>query len=302
MSFVARLLNPYLRLTEKPMLKKASPEKMRRSLEVKSRLFFHPPRGTRYGKRTLGTGANRVEAVTIEGTTLTGPLILYFHGGGYVFGSPDTHKAMLAKLSRLTGCPVILPRYRLAPEHSHPAPIEDGLVAYREIMDHPGGVILGGDSAGGSLALGLLGEIIRMGLSQPLGTFAFSPLTDLTFTAPSILGNDAADVVLPGSRAAEFAEMFLRGADPKDPRCSPLFAAFTGASPVWITVGDTEILLDDSTRMADVLRAQSVDVTLRLERDLPHVWPVFQNILPEARQTLQALANWVGALSDSGKR
>lgn len=302
MSLVARLLNPYLRLTEKPLLSKASPEKMRRSLALKSKLLFHPPRGTRYGQADLRDGDTALKAVTVEPARPDGPVVLYFHGGGYVFGSPHTHKAMLARLTRLTGYQTVLPFYRLAPEHSHPAPCEDGLAAYRAMMDHPGGVVLGGDSAGGGLALSVLGEITRLGLPQPLGTFAFAPLTDLSFSAPSILGNDATDVILPGTRTGEFAELFLQGADPADPRCSPLHARFEGAGPVWITVADTEILLDDSTRMAEVLRAQGVEVELIVEHDLPHVWPIFHNILPEARQTLQALANWVQARSVSGKR
>jgi acetyl esterase/lipase len=302
MSLIAHLLNPYLRLTEKPLLLKASPDKMRRSLELKSKLLFHPTRGTRYGQYVLRDGEKTLQAVTIKAAQPQGPVVLYFHGGGYVFGSPHTHKAMLARLSRLTGLRVVLPFYRLAPEHPHPAPCEDGLAAYRAVMDHPGGVVLGGDSAGGGLALAVLGEITRLGLPQPLGTFAFAPLTDLSFSAPSILGNDATDVILPGTRTGEFAELFLQGADPADSRCSPQHANFQGAGPVWITVADTEILLDDSTRMADVLRAQGVEVDLIVEHNLPHVWPIFHNILPEARQTLQALANWVAALSVSGRR
>lgn len=302
MSFVLRLLNPYLRWTEKPLLQKGSPARIRRSLAWKSKLLFHAPSGTRFEPTVLKDGDATLDALRSEGAQAGGPLLLYFHGGGYIFGSPHTHKAMIGRLSRLSGCAAVLPFYRLAPEHAHPCQCEDGLTAYRAVMDHPGGVVLGGDSAGGGLALAVLGEITRLGLPQPVGTFAFSPLTDLSFSAPSILGNDAQDVVLPGTRTQELAEMFLQGADPSDPRCSPQNARFDGAGPVWITVADTEILLDDSTRMVEVLRKQGVDVTLVMEHDLPHVWPIFHNVLPEGRATLQALANWVDALSLSGKR
>ncbi|MFK7940195.1 MAG: alpha/beta hydrolase [Roseovarius sp.] len=302
MSLIARALNTYLRLTEKPMLTKAPPEKLRRSLAFKSKLLFHPPRGTRYDQKVLHHDGRQIEAVTVECAPNQDPLLLYFHGGAYIFGSPHTHKAMVARLARLTGCRAVLPFYRLAPDHPHPAPFEDGLAAYQAVMDHPGGVILGGDSAGGGLVLALLGEITRLGLPQPLGTFAFAPLTDMSFSAPSILGNDAKDVILPGTRTCELAALYLQGADPADPRCSPIHAQFEGAGPVWITVADSEILLDDSTRMADVLRDQGVEVDLIVEQNLPHVWPIFHNTLPEARATLQALANWVAALSPSGKR
>ena len=302
MSLAKKLLNPYLRWTEKPHLLRATPEKMRRSIEMKAKLFFWRPLGTRYGKRDLHHEGKILRAVTVNTPKDQGPLVLYFHGGGYVFGSPHTHKAMLAKLAQLSGCAAVLPHYRLAPEHAFPAPPEDAMTAYRAVMDYPGGIVLGGDSAGGGLALSLLGEIVRLGLQQPVGTFAFSPLTDLSFSAPSIVKNDPVDVVLPGTRVGEFADVYLQGADPNDPRASPLLANFEGASPVWITVGDTEILLDDATRMAEVLRAQGVDVTLTVEDDLPHVWPIFHNTLPEARRTLQALASWIADRSACGTR
>lgn len=296
MSLFRHILNPWLRLTEKRHLARATPEKMRSAFEWKATLFFRPPRGTRYGQTELIHDGRSLTAVTVNADA-PGPLILYFHGGGYVFGSPDTHKAMLAKLSELTGLPVCLPRYRLAPEHPFPAAPEDALTAYRAVMDHPGGIVLGGDSAGGGLALSLLAEITRLKLPQPLGTFAFSPLTDLTFTAPSLSANARADVVLPASRTAEMAEMFLQDADPRDPRSSPLFADFTWAGPVWLVVGDGEILLDDTLRMADRLDAQGISVTYDVLHDLPHVWPIFHNMLPEGRATLRALARWITALS-----
>lgn len=297
MSLAQHILNRYLRLTEKPHLARATPEKMRSSMEAKARLLFWPPRGTRYFPTVLAHGDNSLSALTIDAPTdQNGPLILYFHGGGYVFGSPHTHKAMLARLAQRTGSPVCLPRYRLAPEHPFPAAPEDALTAYRAVMDHPAGVVLGGDSAGGGLALSLLAQITQLGLPQPLGTFCLSPLTDVTFSAASILNNDASDVVLPASGTGAFAKACLQGADPTDPLASPLFAKFKGATPVWITVSDTEILLDDSTRMASHLRAQDVPVTLQVEQNLPHVWPLFHNLLPEARSTLNQLATWIKAL------
>lgn len=294
MSVMKRILNPYLRLTERPHMAKATPEKLRSSLEWKSKLFFWPPRGTKFSALQLTDGLHHLDSVLVDPPSKTeGPLLLYFHGGGYVFGSPDTHKSMLAWLSKATGLQACLPKYRLAPQHPFPAAQDDALFAYRDVMDHPHGVVLGGDSAGGGLALSLLAEITRLGLPQPRGTFCFSPLTDLSFTAPSIQANAPSDVVLPASRTAEIAEIFLQGANPAHPKASPLHAQFAGAGPVWLAVGDTEILLDDSTNMARHLQGQGVDATLVVEQDLPHVWPLFHNMLPEARQTLSALADWI---------
>ncbi len=295
MSRRLQLLRPYLRLTERRHLLRAQdPVRLRRSFETKARLFFRAVPGSRFSKPQTDA-FDGIEVTPKEARN--GPLILYFHGGGYVFGSPATHKAMLARLAALTGLSAVLPRYRLAPEHPFPAAPEDALAAYRAVMDRPGGVILGGDSAGGGLALALLGQIIAQGLPLPVGCFAFSPLTDATFSGDSIRTNAASDVILPAERIGDLARMYLGDHPADDPRASPLFAGFQGAPPVWLAVGDTEILLDDSRRMAEHLMAQGVDVTCLVERDLPHVWPLFQTLLPEARQTLAELAGWITSLS-----
>lgn len=297
MSVARRVLNPYLRFTEKRHLERADdPAALRRSFELKSRLFFRAPFGTRYARDELG-GVPVQWAMARGVRREVGPLVLHLHGGGYVFGSSGTHRAMLARLSQLTGTPACLPDYRLAPEHVFPAALEDALAVYRAVQDWPGGVVIGGDSAGGGLALALVAEVIRTGGQRPLGVFAMSPLTDMTYSGESVRRNAGADVMLPASRVAETAEMYLAGADAEDPRASPLFADFTGGPPVWLCVGDTEILLDDTRRMAAHLRSQGVEVDLRVEHDLPHVWPFFQGLMPEAMVTLREIAAWISSLS-----
>ncbi|MFY9239871.1 MAG: alpha/beta hydrolase [Roseovarius sp.] len=290
MSVVLRLLNPYLRLTEKAHMARAvTPTRLRRSFERKARLFFHGP-------RTVQTSIWAGGGLEHSGPE-NGPVILYFHGGGFIFGSPETHSAMIARLCAMTGMRAILPRYRLAPEHPFPAAQEDAMAAYRAVKNHPGGVFLGGDSAGGALALSVLAQITAEGLPQPRGTFAFSPLTDLSYSGASFTQNARKDVVLPAERAGEMGEMFLRGTSARNPQASPLFAQFQGAAPVWLTVGDTEILLDDTQRMAAHLRSAGVNVTAIIKPDHPHVWPIFHNILPEARQTLREVAAWLKSLA-----
>lgn len=293
MSWQLRLLNRHLRWFEKPALAHHDKDRLRRSFAFKSRLYFHAPLGTSFERAALGgvpvqwARAKRAAAA---------PVILYFHGGAYVFGTSTTHRAMLATLSALTGLPACLPDYRLAPEHPFPAQIEDALACYRALRAaHQ--VIIGGDSAGGGLALALLHEILAQDLAPPLGVFAFSPLTDITYSGASVAENAARDCVLSANRIGEMLEMFLRAHDPRDPRASPLFGQFTGAPPVWLTVGDTEILRDDTLRLHAALAAQGVQSTTTVKRDHPHVWPIFHNVLPEARDTLRDVADWISSLS-----
>jgi len=286
------LLNRHLRWFEKPALARLPVARLRRSFEIKSRIYFHAPFGSAFRRDTLAgvpvQWAQAREAVD-------GPVILYLHGGAYVFGSSDTHRAMLAKLSALTGLRACLPDYRLAPEHAFPAQIEDALACYRALRaDHE--VIIGGDSAGGALALALLHEILAQGIAPPEGVFALSPLTDMTFSGGSITENAARDVVLSPGRIGEMRGMFLAGHDADDPRASPLRGHYEGAPPVWMTVGDTEILRDDAVRMQARLEAQGVAGVLRVAEDHPHVWPLFHNFLPEATATLRDLAAWIRAL------
>ena len=297
MSLRRSALNIALRLMEKSYLAQVrDPVDLRTGFERKARFWFRAPRGSRFEPESCG-GVPATWALGPGVARRDGPAILYFHGGGYVFGSPATHRAMLARLSSLTGLPACLPDYGLAPEHPFPRAVADGVAALGALRDHPGGVILGGDSAGGGLALATLAEALRQGGPLPRGLFAFSPLTDLTFSGESLRRNARDEAMLPADRAGEMAQMYLQGADPQDPRASPLFAGFTGAGPVWLAAGDTEILLDDTRRMAARLRAQDVPVTEVLRHDLPHVWPMFHGLLPEADETLRDLAAWIRSLS-----
>jgi len=291
-SWQLALLNRHLRWFEKPALARHPVERLRRSFELKSKVYFHGPWGRVYRRDTLaGVPVQWAQARDAREERV----ILYLHGGAYVFGSSDTHRAMLARLSALTGLRACLPDYRLAPEHPFPAQIEDALAVYRALRTgHE--VIIGGDSAGGALSFALLHEILAQDIAPPTGVFALSPLADMTFSGASITENAERDVVLAPGRIGEIREMFLAGHDPDDPRASPLRGQYDGAPPVWMVVGDTEILRDDAVRMQARLRAQGVSSTLHVAPDHPHVWPLFHNVLPEAKATLNDLAAWIRAL------
>ncbi|WP_120499679.1 alpha/beta hydrolase [Roseovarius sp. EL26] len=298
MSRMRPILNALLRAVEKPYLSwEKNPERLARVFERKAKLLFPSPKGSRFEDCSLGHGGRSLSTIhVVPQVAKTGPLILYFHGGGYVFGSARTHRSMVARLVHETSLPAYLPDYRLAPAAPFPSAVEDALLAYQAVMAHPAGVILGGDSAGGGLALSLLGEILRQGLSKPVGVFCFSPLTDLSFSGDSLRKNARSEAVLPASRVQDMAQLYLNGVDPKTPTASPLYADFTGAPPVWLAVSDQEILLDDARRMTEKLQQDGVEVTKVLEHDLPHVWPLFEAYLPEARATLHAVSKWISSL------
>lgn len=293
MSYRRRGLNLWLRTVEKRRLRTGAPATLRRALEVQARLFFYPPRGTQTRWDMFG-GIDCLEITTKR--SRTDHVLFYIHGGGFVFGSPDTHSAMVAQLAHRIGARAILPRYGLGPEAPFPAAPSDVMLAWRGLMAQgvpASDVVIGGDSAGGALAFGLLATLLADGADLPGAVFGLSPLTDLTCSGECFHTNAPHDVVLPAERAAELMDLFLQGASPDHPSVSPLFANLEGAPPAWITVGDTEILRDDARRLAEMLRRDGTDVTFIERHDLPHVWPFFHNVLPEARETLDALALWI---------
>ncbi len=299
MSLMRPVLNAYLRAVEKRRLATVSNvSDLRRSLNRSARLFFHSPRGTRMFDRHLAGGSRFLE---IQPKHRQGDLVIfYIHGGGFVFGSPRTHAAMLAQLAARSGARVMMPWYRLAPEAPYPAAIDDIETAYLDLIRSGvagSDIIIGGDSAGGTLTFNLLGQILANGWSKPRAVFGFSPFVDFAREGASYRENAQCEAILPVKRAGEMVDMYLAAADPANPRISPLRAEYKGAPPVWITVGDTEILRDDVRRLNRCLCDQGVTVTFVQMHDLPHVWPIFHNVLPEARRTLDDLAAWIKAQS-----
>jgi acetyl esterase/lipase len=283
-----RLLNGVLRWAVKPRLAATkTPAQAEREFDRGARIVFRVPRGVRVAVRHVPGPARpvRVNRIAGRGAADDG-LILHFHGGGYVAGSARTHLGMLARLSSSAGVPVDAPDYRLAEEAPAPAAFEDACAVWDALIrdgKEPARIVLGGDSAGGGIALALLAWLCARG-TPPAGLYAFSPWADLTLSAVSLAENAVADPLLPGGRLGELVAV-IRGRLPaEDPRVSPLFAAFPGPPPVLLQAGRTEILRDDTLRMAARLRAEGAEVRLRLWPDTPHVVQIFGGWLPEARE------------------
>ncbi|MFC8719344.1 alpha/beta hydrolase [Kitasatospora sp. NPDC057198] len=220
--------------------------------------------------------------------------ILYFHGGGFVFGSPETALSLTGHLVARTGFGAYSPDYRLAPEHPYPAAIEDTLSAYRELLDRgtdPSAVAFAGDSAGGGLAVTTCLAARDAGLPLPAAVVAFSPGLDATRTGRSMDTKEGIDPVFTRAAVEHTGAMYLAGADPRQPLLSPaVLADLTGFPPLLIQVGTNEILLDDSTRLAERARAVGVDVILDVTADVPHVFQAFAGVLDEADEALDRAA------------
>ncbi|MEO6724205.1 MAG: alpha/beta hydrolase [Blastocatellia bacterium] len=223
--------------------------------------------------------------------------IYYLHGGGYVACSPRTHRGLTTHLSRAASARVFSLDYARAPERKFPAALEDAVSGYQLLLksgQQPGNIIIGGDSAGGGLAAALLIALRDRGLPLPGAAFLLSPWTDLAATGRSLVTNESADPMLSGKMTGRLAKLYYGDASPRDPLVSPLYGDLIGLPPMLIYVGDTEVLLDDAVRFAERAERHGVKVELRIEKQLPHVWPVFVAFgLPESRQTISEIAEFV---------
>lgn len=223
-------------------------------------------------------------------------LILYFHGGGYVSGSCQTHRMHVAKFVQGSGAGALLFDYRLAPEHPFPAAVEDSLAAYRWLLSQnvsPSHIVFAGDSAGGGLCLATLLALREQRLPFPAGAVALSPWTDLKCTGESLTTKAKVDPFTPGGAWTVFSKYYVGDNDPGLPLISPLYGDLKGLPPVLIYAGDHDVLFDDSTRFVDKAKAAGVDATLRVGKGLFHCYPVCAPLFPEAQQAMDEICVFI---------
>ncbi len=224
-------------------------------------------------------------------------VVLYLHGGGYCAGSCGTHRALAARVAVTSKAPVLLLDYRLAPESPFPAALDDAVAAAGWLGDQgiePGKVAFIGDSAGGGLAVATALSLRDAGRPLPAALVCLSPWTDLTGSGESVKTCARLDPLLKADSGKVIVPAYLGDTDPRSPLVSPIFADLTGLPPLLIQVGDHEILLSDSLRLADVAREAGVEVSVDVWKGMWHVWQAMAGLIPEAQRAIDE----VGAFLD----
>jgi epsilon-lactone hydrolase len=243
----------------------------------------------------VSAGGVKSEWVTAPGAD-AGRAILYLHGGGYVIGSLNTHRALAGRLSRAAKARVLVIDYRLAPEHPFPAAVDDSLAAYRWMLAQglkPARIGVAGDSAGGGLTFATLVAIRDAKLAMPAAAVPISPWVDMEGIGESMKTKAAADPMVQRAGLLEMAKTYLGGKDARSPLAAPLYADLTGLPPLLIQVGTAETLMDDSTRIAERARKAGVKVTLRPWENMVHVWHLFAPMLDEGQQAIEEAGEFI---------
>ena len=273
-----------------------TPQEMRPVLE---RLFTDFPSARQVKCEPVSAGGVKAEWI-IAPNAAADRAILYLHGGGYIMGSINTHRELIARLSKAAQARILALDYRLAPEHPFPAPVEDATAAYRWMLAQglkPSRIAVAGDSAGGGLTVAALVAFRDAGLPMPAAGIPISPWVDLEAIGESMKTRSSQDPIVKPEMIREIARVYLAGQNPRSPLAAPLYADLHGLPPLLIHVGDAEALLDDSKRLAERAKAAGVDVTLEVWPEMPHVWHLFAHFLPEGQQAIDRAGEFVRKLT-----
>lgn len=239
--------------------------------------------------RFAGMAAEWLRPAEVRG----GSVLLYLHGGAYVLGSCDSHRHLVSHIARTAGIAALLPEYRLAPEHPFPAALEDAVRAYSRLIEDgtpAESIVVAGDSAGGGLSMALLLALRERGLPQPALGCLLSPWLDLSASGESMETRRDADPWFNPEDLPHVARFYCQDDELRSPLVSPVYARAGGLCPIYIQVGDHEILLSDSERLAANVRAAGGTVELEVWPDMWHVFQAFVLVMPESRDAVERLA------------
>lgn len=229
----------------------------------------------------------------------TDGVLLYLHGGGYVMGSPGTHRHLVSELAWAARVDAVVPDYRLAPAHPFPAAVDDAVAVYRALLDAgtaPSRIVVAGDSAGGGLTMALLLRLRDDDVPLPAAAVCLSPYVNLLLDGATMTSNLPTDYLPLGQGDVDLAGWYLDGADPMNPYASPLYADLAGLPPVLVFAGGREVLLDDCRALAARLRDVGNDVVYREYEEMFHVWPA---IVPSERDSLLCVDEFGAFVADA---
>ncbi|MEO1473589.1 MAG: alpha/beta hydrolase [Pseudomonadota bacterium] len=221
--------------------------------------------------------------------------LLYFHGGGYMIGSPVSHRSMVSEVATKLKATAYSMDYRMAPEAPFPAATEDGLATYQGLLEagiSAGDIMISGDSAGGGLTMATALKIKQAGAPMPAGLMPISPWVNLVNDGWSYSVMAERDPMISVDGINNFAAGYLNGSNAADPLASPVLGDLGGLPPMLIQVGSEESLLSDSTMLAERAGAAKVDVTLEIWPGMIHVFHFFHPMLSDAHRAMQRMAAW----------
>ncbi len=296
MSSQLMLMNTILRSVVKPVISYMSfhPKKIKQRRPLLCGVSSFLPLPSHFKITPVDFGAFNGEWVDSENNAdhTRERVLLYLHGGGYIAGSPTTHRNITTRLNRYGQCRVLAINYRKSPDYPYPYPLEDALTAYQWLLDEgykPENIVFAGDSAGGNLTLSTLLAIRDQKKPLPAGAACLSPWTDLTGSGESMRYNRKLDPMIPARRVKTAARLHANGMPLDDPRLSPLHANLQGLPPLLIHVGDNEVLLSDSVRFAQKAKDHGVDVELKVWQNAPHVFQLFAGAVPQSNAALKEI-------------
>lgn len=221
--------------------------------------------------------------------------LMYIHGGGFIACSPRTHRPITVALA-CQGFDVLVPDYRLAPEHPYPQGLQDIWFAYGDAVKHAGGakqLVLCGDSAGAGLLVSLLLRLRDAQLPMPAAAALFSPFVDLTLSSASVQANAQRCAMFTPETLTRAVQLYLPGNTHRTQEASPLYQDLKGLPPLLIHAAQDETLRDDATTLASRAQSAGVEVDLRIWPGVPHAWPLFRHFIPEGRTSLDMAAEFL---------
>jgi len=239
-----------------------------------------------------GVPADQVEPAGLA----TSRVVLYFHGGGYSLGSARSHRGLAKRISFAARARVVLPDYRLAPEHVFPAAVEDAVASYRGLIAgrvEPEQIAVAGDSAGAGLALALLVSLRDAGAPLPACAVLLSPFADLECRGESYTSLAELDPIVSREMGLAMGRTYIGAREPSDPLASPVHAALDGLPPLLIQVGSREVVLDDARTIERHAREVGVPAKLDVWPGMVHVWHLFASVLEEGPRAIEELGSFV---------